>query len=168
VGDRAGEGAANGNLGIAYGSQSDCSQTIKYHTQRLAIAKEVGDRAGEGQAYGNLGNEYQSLSDYEKAIEYHAQHLAVAKEVGDRAGKGKTYGNPGSCHILERVRQSRRLPQSTTCLGNIAEVCTCAVPRSAESGCRTHPSRRQLARALLLALTKPWTTQSLVGIGVRE
>ena len=34
----------------------DYSKAIEYHTQDLAIAKEVGDRAGEGRAYGNLGS----------------------------------------------------------------------------------------------------------------
>ena len=58
MGDRAGEGRAYGNLGIAYESQGDFSQAIKYHVQHLAIAKEVGDRAGKGGAYANLGNAY--------------------------------------------------------------------------------------------------------------
>ena len=39
------------NLGIAYHSQGDFSKAIEYHTQDLAIAKEVSDRAGEGVAY---------------------------------------------------------------------------------------------------------------------
>jgi hypothetical protein len=42
-----GEGIAYGNLGNAYGSQGDYAKAIEYHTQRLAIAKEVGDRAGD-------------------------------------------------------------------------------------------------------------------------
>jgi hypothetical protein len=50
VGDRAGEGAAYGNLGNAYQSQGDFSKAIKHHTQCLAATKEVGDRAGEGTA----------------------------------------------------------------------------------------------------------------------
>ena len=58
---------------------------IEYHTQDLAMAKEVGDRAGEGKSYGNLGNAYQSKWDYAKVIEYHEQRLAIAKEVGARA-----------------------------------------------------------------------------------
>ena len=60
----AGECASYGNLGNAYQSQGDFSKAIAYHTQRLAIAKEVGDRAGEGRAYGNLGNAYRSQGDY--------------------------------------------------------------------------------------------------------
>jgi len=84
-----GEGKAYGNLGNAYKSQGDFSKAIKYHGQRLAIAKEVGDRAGEGQAYANLGCAYFSQVGFSKAI----------KEVGDRAGEGRAYGNLGACHM---------------------------------------------------------------------
>ena len=68
---------------------------IEYHTQHLAIAKELSDRTGEGAAYGNLGIAYRSQGDYAKAIEYHTQHLAITMEVGDRAGHGMTYANLG-------------------------------------------------------------------------
>ena len=75
VGDRAGEGAAYGNLGIAYRSQGDYAKAIEYQAQHLAIAKEVGDRADEGMAYGNLGTWHMQLNDYVKAVAYiEAQH----------------------------------------------------------------------------------------------
>jgi tetratricopeptide (TPR) repeat protein len=99
VGDRAGEGGAYGNLGNAYRSQGDVTKAIEYHTQHLAIAKEVGDRAGEGITYGNIGCAYRSQGDFGKAIEYHTQDLAIAKEVGDRAGEGTAYRNLGTCHM---------------------------------------------------------------------
>jgi len=55
VGDRAGEGKAYGSLGNAHDSMGDFAQAIAYHTQHLAIAREVGDRVGEGNAGNNLG-----------------------------------------------------------------------------------------------------------------
>ena len=61
MGDRAGEGGAYGNIGIAYESQGDSSKASKYHAQD--IAKEVGDRAGEGQAYANLGTSHMHLNE---------------------------------------------------------------------------------------------------------
>jgi len=64
-----GEGSAFANLGNADQSQGGYAKAIEYHTQHLAIAKEVGDRAGEGAAYGNLGNAYGSQGDNAKAIE---------------------------------------------------------------------------------------------------
>ena len=45
-------------LGNAYQSLGNYAKAIEYHTQCLAIAKEVGDRAGEGTVYGNLGIAY--------------------------------------------------------------------------------------------------------------
>ena len=75
--DRAGEGAAYGELGDAYKSLGEYSMAIEYYSQR-AIAKEACDRAGEGGAYGSLGIAYGSLGDFSKAIEYQAQQLAIA------------------------------------------------------------------------------------------
>ena len=73
IGDRAGEGRAFGNLGIAYKSLGDYQKAIKYHEKDLKIAKEIGDRAGEGRAYGNIGNPYFSLGDFRKAIKSRCQ-----------------------------------------------------------------------------------------------
>ena len=95
IGDRAGEGAAYGNLGNAYQSLGDYRKAIEYHEKDLKIAIEISDRAGEGGAYGNLGNAYKSLGDYRKAIEYHEKLLKIAIEIGDRAGEGRGYGNLG-------------------------------------------------------------------------
>ena len=39
------------------------AKAIKYHTQDLAIAKEVGDRAGEGKTYGNLGTGHMHVNE---------------------------------------------------------------------------------------------------------
>jgi tetratricopeptide (TPR) repeat protein len=140
VGDRAGEGWAYANLGNAYKSLGDYAKAIKYHTQHLAIAREVGDRAGEGVAYRNLGNAYKSQGGFSKAIKYHTQDLAIAKEVGDRAGEGGAYGNLGAGHLY--LNETKPSPTSKhTCLGNIAEACTRAVPCSAEHGWHPHPSR---------------------------
>ena len=52
IGDRAGEGAAYGNLGIASESLADYQKAIECHEKLLKIAIEIGDRAGEGAAYG--------------------------------------------------------------------------------------------------------------------
>ena len=95
IGDRAGEGAAYGSLGIAYNLLGDYQKAIEYHEKDLKIAKEIGDRAGEGGAYGNLGIAYRSLGDYQKAIEYHEKHLKIAKEIGNRSGEGAAYGSLG-------------------------------------------------------------------------
>ena len=73
-------------------------------------------------------------------------HRVPHAMTGDCKGGGRPGGGGQGVRkprnlplVLERVRQSRRLLRSTTCLGNIAEACTHAVPRSAQHGCRPHP-----------------------------
>ena len=58
--DRRGEGAALGNLGLAYADLGEVNKAIEFYKQVLVIAREIGDRRGEGSALGNLGNAYLS------------------------------------------------------------------------------------------------------------
>ena len=96
--NKAGEGAAYGDLGNAYFRLGDFKQAIEYHQQNLSIAKDVGDRAGEGAAYGNLGNAHNSLGQFQEAVEYYKQHLRIANDLEDRAGKGRAFCNLGNVH----------------------------------------------------------------------
>ena len=50
VQDRAGEGNARGNLGLAYFSLGETRRAIQFYEQYLSIAREIGDRRGEGNA----------------------------------------------------------------------------------------------------------------------
>ena len=68
-------------LGIAYNELGDYAKAIAYHTQNLAIAKEVGNRVGEGVAYGNLSNAYRLQGDFSKAIEYHTAERIITWEI---------------------------------------------------------------------------------------
>ena len=95
TGDRAGEGAALGNLGTAYNNLGNYQQAINYHQQHLTLAREIGDRNGEGNALGNLGIAYHSLGEYQQAINYYQQSLTLAREIGDRTGEGNALGNLG-------------------------------------------------------------------------
>ena len=99
MGDRAGEGRAYANFGIAHIiSLGDFRKAHEYHEKHLKIAIEMDDRAGEGQAYGNLGNAYYSLGDFRKAIKYHEKQLKITIEIGDRSGEGKAYGSLGNAY----------------------------------------------------------------------
>jgi len=97
-------------LGNAYQKLGSFSKAIEYHTQRLAIAKEVGDRAGEGRAYANLGNSYQSQGDFSKAIEYHTKDLAITKEAG---GGGHGVREPRQrVSVAGGLQPSHRVPRA--------------------------------------------------------
>ena len=54
IGDRAGEGAALGNLGIVYKNLGQYPRAIELYEQQLVITREIGDRSGEGATLGNL------------------------------------------------------------------------------------------------------------------
>jgi tetratricopeptide (TPR) repeat protein len=95
---RAEEGAALGNLGIAYLNLGEAHKAIELNEEYLVIAREVGDRRGEGNARGNLGSAYRKLGETRKAIELFAQHLFIAREVGDRRGEGNALGKLGSAY----------------------------------------------------------------------
>ena len=86
--NRAGEGRAYNNLGVAYFHLGDFQQAIECYTKSLNIAKEQGNRAGEGRAYYNLGFTYFYLGDFQQAIEYCTQLLSIAQEVGHKEWEG--------------------------------------------------------------------------------
>jgi Tetratricopeptide repeat len=66
IGNRRGEGAALGNLGIAYAAVGETRRAIEYYEQQLVTVREIGDRRGEGNALGSLGlkriNKSQAIS----------------------------------------------------------------------------------------------------------
>ena len=99
IGDRAREGRAYANLGIAYLSLGDFRKALEYHEKYLKIAIEISGQAGEGGAYGNLSNGYHSLSDFQKAFQYHEKHLKITIEIGHRAGERRAYGNLGNAYF---------------------------------------------------------------------
>ena len=95
IGDRRGEGAVLGNLGVAYSDLGESRKAIGFYEQRLVIARELGDRRGEGNALGNLGNAYSDLGESRKAIEFYEQGLIIDREISDRRAEGQDLGNLG-------------------------------------------------------------------------
>ena len=93
LGDRANEGMAAGNLGVAHGQLGETRRAIEYFEQVLAIARETGDRRNEGATLGNLGNVYMNLGETRRAIEYYEQQLKITRETGDRHGEGQMLNN---------------------------------------------------------------------------
>jgi tetratricopeptide (TPR) repeat protein len=85
---RQNEGAALGNLGIAYRNLVKVHKALEYHKQALDISREIGDREGEGGDLASLGNVYTELGDARKAIEYYEQALVITQEIADRRGEG--------------------------------------------------------------------------------
>ncbi|XP_020613157.1 tetratricopeptide repeat protein 28-like [Orbicella faveolata] len=110
TGDRAGEAADYGNLGIMFKSPGERDKAKEYLEKaleiRMEIAKEyvekalsigieIGDRAKEAANYGNLGTVMISVGEYDKAKKYTKKALEIRIEIGDRAGEAADYGNLG-------------------------------------------------------------------------
>ena len=98
LGDRRGNGAVLGNLGLAYAALGEVDKAITYHKQALEISREIGDLRGEGNGLGNLGNAYYRLGEVEKAITYHEQQLALACGISDPRGEGNALSNLGNAY----------------------------------------------------------------------
>ena len=136
---RASEGAALGNLGLAYLKQSQYGAAAEYSQQSLTIAREIGDRASEGVALGNLGLAHLNQGQYGEATEYSQQQLTIAREIGDRNGAAKALFKLGLAleqldqrqDALEAIGQARSLFQA---MGLETEVADCdqAIQRLSE------------------------------------
>ena len=99
LGNRESEGAALGNLGIAYQDLGEPRRAIEYYEQALAITRETGDRRSEGRVLGNLGNAYADLGEAKRAIEYYEQRLPISRETEDQRGEGAALGNLGNAYL---------------------------------------------------------------------
>jgi hypothetical protein len=125
VGDRAWEGRAYGSLGNAHFSQGHFAKAIEYHTQHLAIAKEVGDRAGEKMAYASLGTDNMHLNEYVKAVAwFEAQHaLATSQKLEIVHVQSHAVLNMGVALTLH-VWAARQSPATDALLINFVSVRT--------------------------------------------
>ena len=98
TGNRLDEGAALGNLGIAYGDLGERHKAIGLHEQVLQIAHDLGDRHAEGTALMHLGLAHSALGDAGKALEFLEQAEKVFASIGDMFLRGAVLGNLGNAH----------------------------------------------------------------------
>jgi CHAT domain-containing protein/Tfp pilus assembly protein PilF len=95
IGNRQGEAASLGNLGIAYKSLGQYHKVIEFDEQSLQIEREIGNRDGEAASLCNLGNSYYYLGQYDKAIKFYEQSLVISREIGHREWKANALANLG-------------------------------------------------------------------------
>jgi len=99
TGDIQAEGAALGNIGLAYADLGELRKAIEFYKQRLVIAREFDDHLAEGKNLGNIGIAFRRLGEPRKAIDYYEQQLTIAREIGDRRGEGNALGNLGIAYV---------------------------------------------------------------------
>jgi tetratricopeptide (TPR) repeat protein len=83
IGDRAGEGAVLGNLGVAYRKLGEPRRAIDYHGRRLAIARNLGDRRGEGIALFNMSLAFNDLGERDRMLASTEAALLVFQSLED-------------------------------------------------------------------------------------
>jgi CHAT domain-containing protein len=118
--DVSNQGAALGNLGLAYNALGDYTKAIQYYQQQLSLVQKSGDRQSEARALGNLGITYLSLGDYPKALEHQRKALTMMRELGNRSEEGQAltqlanvYGELGEYQkSIELHQQSLAIAQS--------------------------------------------------------
>lgn len=76
LGDVAAQGRACGNLGNTHYLLGDFAQAVRYHEERLSIARQFGDKAAERRAHSNLGNSHIFMGQFEEAA-HHYKYLMV-------------------------------------------------------------------------------------------
>ncbi len=119
IGDRQGEAASIGNLGLACYSLGQYHKAIKFHHQSCNVARKIGDRQQEANSLGNSGLVYYSLGQYHPAIEDHEQSLVIKREIGDRQGEANSLCNLGNAYdslgqydkAIEFHEQSRKVSE---------------------------------------------------------
>ena len=99
IGDRKGEAAAYGNLGVVFLSLGKYDKAKEYLWKALAITIEIRDRSREASCYGNLGTVFSSLGKYDEAKEYLWKALTIRIEIGDKNGEATDYGNLGNIFL---------------------------------------------------------------------
>jgi len=83
IGDRRGEGADLGNLGLAYAALGETRRAIEYYEQALVIDREIGDRRGEGTDLYNMALALEKLGRREEAIKLALESLAIMEAIED-------------------------------------------------------------------------------------
>ena len=100
IGDRKGEGASYGYLGVVFQSLGEYQKAKEYLEKALVIATEIGDRNGEGRLYVNLGGVFLELRKNKLAKEKFDKALAISIETGDRLCEGLCYASLANLHYM--------------------------------------------------------------------
>ncbi|SCL41529.1 Tetratricopeptide (TPR) repeat [Micromonospora pallida] len=117
LGDRHGEGATWGNLGIALQQVRRFDEAITAHTNALDIFHQLGDHHGEGQVWSNLGIALAEVRRYDEAITAHTYARDILHQLGDRHGEGQVWDSLGIA-----LQQVRRFDEAITAHINARDI----------------------------------------------
>ena len=89
-GNRQGEAASLGNLGIIAETRGDLAEAERLQRDSMAIEREIGNRQGEAQSLISLGNIAKTRGDLAEAERLHRESLAIEREIGNRQGESNS------------------------------------------------------------------------------
>jgi tetratricopeptide (TPR) repeat protein len=137
IGDRGGEGAVLGALGVIAERTGDYETARDHYDRALPLRRSAGDRWGEASNLLYLGLVLDRLGRHTEALDRYAESLTLRREMNDVRGEGATltcagmtydrlgrYDEALSHHrrALELMRQAKDRQGEAAALGNIANV----------------------------------------------
>ena len=105
IGDRQGEGAALGNLGLAYARLGEVQRAIGLYEQHLVIAREIGDRQGEAETCWNYGHALMAQGETVQALGLLEAGLSFFASIAHPRAAGMAT-------VVDYVRQHGTLPSA--------------------------------------------------------
>jgi Archaeal ATPase./NB-ARC domain. len=106
-GDRTGEIAVLGNIGISYARQADYNHALDYYNEQLRHANEISAMHSVANANRDMGEAHLRLKDYEQAIKRFNEALHVYDRLGNNSEECQTLGK-----IAEVAQQAGQIQLS--------------------------------------------------------
>jgi len=164
VGDRAGVGAACGNLGNCYFRMRQYGKAIELHEEDKKIAEEVGDRAGVGKACGNLCRCYAQDGKFDQALTYGNQCYQISRELQLRNEELQPSNLQLHVSICDRTQEGAAHDMRFPAAGALSPSPPCGVqpaPSLLLSPCASSLEVRLRCSALPPALSLRWHRAAL-------
>jgi tetratricopeptide (TPR) repeat protein len=137
IGDRHGEAASLGNLGLAYAAMAQHAQAAEVYQQSLEIFRDLGDRSAIAISLSNLGLACSHLKKHQTALECHQLALDIEQGLGNLHGVAASLDNLGMAyaaigdyrhaiqslkHSLKILRQVEDIAGEAICMSHLGNV----------------------------------------------
>jgi tetratricopeptide (TPR) repeat protein len=133
-GEKQGEAAALGNIGVVWQLKGEWDKALEYQEKALQLDRELGNRQGEAQELGNIGLVWQDKGEWDRALEYHYKALKLDRELGDKQGEASDLGNIGNTYVTMMLRgRDHPHPGPLPSREREEELAELAVPRLAQA-----------------------------------
>jgi tetratricopeptide (TPR) repeat protein len=98
-------------LGYSFRAQGRVEQSIAFHLQALAIAREAGDRPCEVANLNHLSRTCLAQTNYSEAINYSQRAVILSRQAGDRLGEANALANLGYSEVFQAQQLEQAEPE---------------------------------------------------------